>query len=83
LYAELQTAEWLHLALYRKSLFQREHYNSVLKYLVDIRNKDWLNLFWEYIDGKLFAVRVAKTKSRRKEDAANLKRIPINTEFPL
>jgi hypothetical protein len=53
-----------------------------LEYLDDIRSEAWLNLFWEYIKGKLFAVRVAKTKSRRKEDAANLKRIPINTEFP-
>jgi hypothetical protein len=25
------TAEWLHLALYRISKFQREHYNSVFE----------------------------------------------------
>jgi hypothetical protein len=26
------------------------------KYLVDIRSEAWLNLIWEYINGKLFAV---------------------------
>jgi hypothetical protein len=26
------------------------------KYLVDIRSDAWLNLSWEYINGKLFAV---------------------------
>ncbi len=26
------------------------------KYVVDIRSEAWLNLFWEYINGKLFAV---------------------------
>jgi hypothetical protein len=26
------------------------------KYLVYIRSETWLNLFWEYINGKLFAV---------------------------
>jgi hypothetical protein len=40
-------AKWLHLALYRISLFQIKHYNSVLEYLVDIRSEDWLKLFWE------------------------------------
>jgi hypothetical protein len=32
------------------------HYNSVWKYLVNIRSETWLKLFWEYINGKLFAV---------------------------
>jgi hypothetical protein len=32
------------------------------KYLVDIRSEVWLNLFWEYINGKLFAVQ-QKTKT--------------------
>jgi hypothetical protein len=50
-------AKWLHRALYRISLFQIKHYNSVLEYLVDIRSKDWLKLFWECINGKLFTVR--------------------------
>jgi hypothetical protein len=27
-----------------------------LKYLVGIGNEAWLNLFWDYINGKLFAV---------------------------
>jgi hypothetical protein len=26
------------------------------KYLVDIESEAWLNLFWQYINGKLFAV---------------------------
>ncbi len=26
------------------------------KYLVDIRSEAWLNLFWEYINGNIFAV---------------------------
>jgi hypothetical protein len=26
------------------------------KYLVDTGNEAWLNLFWDYINGKLFAV---------------------------
>jgi hypothetical protein len=53
----LLTAEWLHPVLY----FSTEYYNSRLiiliwKYLLDIRSEAWLNLFWEYINGKLFAV---------------------------
>jgi hypothetical protein len=26
------------------------------KYLVDVGNEAWLNLFWDYINGQLFAV---------------------------
>jgi hypothetical protein len=26
------------------------------KYLVDFKSEAWVNLFWEYINGKLFAV---------------------------
>jgi hypothetical protein len=51
-------AEWLHLLLY----FSTEYRNSrqiililFWKYLVDIRSEARLNLFWEYINGKLFA----------------------------
>ncbi len=43
--------------------FSTEYHNSgqniiilFWKYLVDIRSEPWLNLFWEYINGKLFAV---------------------------
>ncbi len=45
--------------------FSLEYHNSrkniiilFLKYLADIiRSEAWLNLFWEYINGKLFAMR--------------------------
>jgi hypothetical protein len=44
--------------------FSSEYHNSkqnfmirFWKYLVDIRSEAWLNLFWEYINGKLLAVR--------------------------
>ncbi len=30
------------------------------KYFVDIRSEAWLNLFWEYINGKSFAVHAEK-----------------------
>ncbi len=40
------------LLLHRKSYFQTEYYNSAWKYLVNIL----LNLFWEYINGKLIVV---------------------------
>ncbi len=43
--------------------FSPEYYNSrqniiilFWKYLVDIRSEAWLNLFWEYINWKFFAV---------------------------
>jgi hypothetical protein len=43
--------------------FSQDYYNSrqnimilFRKYLADIRSEAWLNLFWEYINGKLFAV---------------------------
>ncbi len=50
------TVEWLHLVMY----FSTEYHNSTqniiilfLKYLVDIRSEACLNLFGEYINGKL------------------------------
>jgi hypothetical protein len=59
----ISTAEWLHLVLYFSTSLQniiipeRTHYSSVLEIcIVDIRSEAWLNLFWEYINGKLFAV---------------------------
>ncbi len=58
------TAEWLHL------YFSTEYHNSrqnkivlLWKYLADIRSMAWLNLFWENINGKLFAVHIQKIKS--------------------
>jgi hypothetical protein len=49
-----------------------EYYNSeqniiilFRKYLVDFRSETWLNLFWEYINGKSFAVRRGQTHSRK------------------
>jgi hypothetical protein len=55
------SAEWLHQVLYM--YFSPEYHNSrqniiilLWKYLVDIRSEAWLNLFWEYIKGILFAV---------------------------
>jgi hypothetical protein len=57
----MRTAEWLHLAMYE--YFSKEYQNSkmniiiiVWEYLVDIRREAWLIHFWEYINGKLFAV---------------------------
>jgi hypothetical protein len=35
------------------------------KYLVDIRTEAWLNLFHEYINGKLFAVRHAAKVTKK------------------
>jgi hypothetical protein len=49
-------AEWLHLACteYRNS---RESMIIMFwKYFVDISSEAWLNLFWEYVNRKLFAV---------------------------
>jgi hypothetical protein len=55
------TAKWLNLELYRTILypFSPEYQNIAIlfwKYLVCIRSEAWLNLVWEYINGKLFAV---------------------------
>jgi hypothetical protein len=53
------TSEWLHLVLD----FCTEYHNLETeiitlfwKYFVDSRREAWLNIFWEYINGKLFAV---------------------------
>ncbi len=53
------TAQWLHLVVY----FSPEYNNSrkkiiimIWKYLFDIRSEVLLNLFWDNINGKLFAV---------------------------
>jgi hypothetical protein len=46
-------AEWLHLVLYFNSGYHNSrHCNSVLEIFVDIRSEAWLNIFWEYINGK-------------------------------
>ncbi len=37
-------------------ILDRTWYFFFAKNLVDVRNEAWLNLFWEYINGKLFAV---------------------------
>jgi hypothetical protein len=53
------TADWLHLALHFSTEYHNSRNNIIIlfwKYLVDIRNEAWLNLFWAYINGKLFAV---------------------------
>jgi len=50
------TDEWLHLTLYRISYSRENIMYLFWKYLVDLRSEAWLNLFWEYINGKLFAV---------------------------
>jgi hypothetical protein len=36
------------------------------KYFVDIRSEVWLNLFWEYICGKLFAIHLFSNPEPRK-----------------
>jgi hypothetical protein len=50
--------------------FSMENHNSrqdililFWKYLVDIRSEAWLNLFWEYINGKLVAVQLIKYRA--------------------
>jgi hypothetical protein len=51
------TAEWLHLLHYR--IYNNSRQNIIIlvwKYLVNIRCEAWLNLFWEYTNGKLFAL---------------------------
>ncbi len=47
--------------------FSTEYHNSrwniiilFRKYLVDIKSEVWQNLFWEYVNGKSFAVRKRK-----------------------
>jgi hypothetical protein len=52
-------AEWLHLVLYFPAEYHNSRRNITIlfwKYLVDISNEAWQNLFWEYINVKLFAV---------------------------
>jgi hypothetical protein len=54
------TAEWLKLVLYFSTEYSNSRQSIIVlfwKYLVDIRSKTWLNLFWVYINGKLFSVR--------------------------
>jgi hypothetical protein len=55
------TAKWLHIVQYW--YFSTENHNSrqsiiilLWKYLTDIRSEALLNLFLEYINGKLIAV---------------------------
>ncbi len=53
------TAEWLHQVLCSSTEYSNSRQNIIIvfwKYLVDIRSEAWLNLFWEYLNGKLFAV---------------------------
>jgi hypothetical protein len=53
------TAEWLHLVLHFSLEYINLGQNIIIlfwKYLVDIKSEDWLNLSWEHINGKLFAV---------------------------
>ncbi len=56
------SAEWLHLGLYFAPEFNNSWQNIIIlswKYLVDLEARLVLHLFWEYINGKLFTVRVA------------------------
>jgi hypothetical protein len=65
------TAEWLHLGQYFFTEYNSSRQNIIIlfwKYLVDIRSESWLNLFWENINGKLFAS-FAKAKAKAKEKA--------------
>jgi hypothetical protein len=54
------TAEWLHLVLYciyTECYYYRQNIIILYwRYFDDIRSEAWLNLSWEYINGKLFAV---------------------------
>jgi hypothetical protein len=54
------TAKWLH---FKTGTSQTDYHNSrqnmvilFCKYFADIRSEAWLNLFWEYVNGNLFAV---------------------------
>jgi hypothetical protein len=52
------TSEWLHLVC---TVLLSKYHNSrlniiILFWNIDIRSAAWLNLFWEYINGKLFVV---------------------------
>jgi hypothetical protein len=55
------TAEWLHLGLCTSLTEYRISRRNIIilfcKYLADIISEAWLNLVWEHINGKLFAVR--------------------------
>jgi hypothetical protein len=56
------SGKWLHLGLYFAPEFNNSRQNIIIrfyKYIVDFRSEAWLNLVWEYINGKLFTVRVA------------------------
>jgi hypothetical protein len=59
----LLTAEWLHLKRYLSTEIHNYRQNIIIlfwKYLVDVRNEAWLNLVWEYMNGKWFAVKEIK-----------------------
>jgi hypothetical protein len=53
------TAEWLLLVMYFSTDYYDSRQNIIIlfcKYLADLRSVAWQNLFWEFINGKLFAV---------------------------
>jgi hypothetical protein len=66
----MMTAVGLHLVLYaslQNIIIPGRILHIILfwKYLADIkklRSEAWLNLFWEYVNGKLFAVRILTKK---------------------
>jgi len=50
---KLQNPVWKYVIPYADSII----YKSVLEiFSLDIRSEAWLNLFWEYLNRKLFAV---------------------------
>jgi hypothetical protein len=56
----LLKVQWLQIILYYSPEYHISSLNIIIlfwKYLVDIRCEAWLNLFWEHINRKLFAVR--------------------------
>jgi hypothetical protein len=69
------TAEWLRIVLD----FSTENYNPVSENnLANIRSEAWINLFWESVNGKLFAVHSQKSK----RDESSCKMTPLFCPLP-
>jgi hypothetical protein len=59
------TAEWLNLVPFFSTDYHNSTHNRIIlvwKYLFNISSEAWLNIFWEYINGKLYAVLINTSK---------------------
>jgi hypothetical protein len=75
-------AEWLRLVLSTEDHNYKQNIIIMFwKYLVDIRSEVWLNLFWEYINAKLFVQQKTKTGARRTWEILGLGNGRKNSKF--